>query len=109
METRDILFMLLGLLIYSGPFVPLVATLFFRRASRQHFRWNLWSLSILTGIQALSFLPYVFAVTADKPDSLYRLYIPFGVGLLMFIGTSVYAVCECIHLRSLIHSHHDAP
>jgi hypothetical protein len=104
METRDIFMLLLGLLIYSGPFVPLVATLFFRRASHVHFRRNGWALVILGGIQALSFLPYVVAVTTEQSDSLYRLFLPFGLGVLMFIGTSVYALCECVHLRSINHS-----
>ena len=107
MEIRDVFITLLALMVYSGPVVPMLVTLYFRRASHERFRRNTWTLIILAGIQSLSFLPYVFAVATDKPDSLYRLYIPFGVGVLMFIGTSVFAVGKCIHLRSLIHSRHD--
>ncbi len=108
MGIPDILLMLLGLLIYSGPLVPLVATLLFKRASHEHFRRNAWALVFLCGIQAISFLPLVFAVAAQKPESYLRLYIPFGVGVLMLFGTSVYAVFECAHLRSLLHSRNDA-
>ncbi len=107
METRDVFITLLGLLTYSGPFVPLFATLIFRRASRQHFRGNLWALVILTGVQALSFVPFVLAERADTPESEHLLFIPFGLGVLMFVGASVYAVAECVYLRSLIRSHHD--
>jgi hypothetical protein len=108
MTLSEFFLCVLALLVYSGPVIPMLAPLFFRRASQEHFRRNILALIILAALQGLSFLPYVFAVTTDKPDSLYRLYIPFGVGVLMFIGTSVFAICECIHLRSLIHSRHDA-
>jgi uncharacterized membrane protein len=108
METREVFNTVFGLLTASGPFVPLLATLFFRRASHEHFRGNLWALIILTGVQALSFVPFVLAEAADTPDSEHLLFIPFGLGVLMFIGASMYAVAECIHLRSLVRSRHDA-
>jgi len=108
MEARDVFITLLALLIYSGPFVLSLMPLLFRRASRERFHRNVWILVVLTSIHALSFLPYVLAVTTDRPDSLYRLYLPFFLGIPMFIATSVYAVWECVRLRSLIHSHHDA-
>jgi hypothetical protein len=108
MTAGEFLIIVLALLIYSGPFVPLLAPLFFRRASRDRFRRNAWALVVLSSIQALSFLPYVLAVSTDTPDSLYRLYLPFFLGIPMFVATSVYAICECVRLRSLIHSHHAA-
>jgi hypothetical protein len=90
---------LLALLVYSGPVIPMLVPLFFRRASHQRFRRNVWALIILASVQGLAFLPYIYAVTTDQSDSLYRLYLPFFVGIPMFIGASVYAVCECIRLR----------
>jgi FtsH-binding integral membrane protein len=108
MGTRDVFKTLLDLLPYSGPFFPLLATLFFRRASHQHFRRNVWALIILTGVQAMSFLLVVLGETADKPDYVYLFFIPFGLSALMFVVASVYAVAECIYLWSLIRSHHAA-
>lgn len=95
-------------LSYSGPFVPLFVTLFFRRASHKHFRGNLLALIILTGVQALSFVPFVLAERAHTPESEHLLFIPFFVSVVMFFGASLYAVAECVYLRSLIRSHNDA-
>lgn len=103
MRPGYILITILAVLIYSGPVVPLVVTLFFRRASLERFRRNVWALIILGGIQGLSFLPYVLAVALEQSDPLYRLYLPFGVGVVMFIGACIYSVGECIRLRSRLH------
>jgi hypothetical protein len=107
METRDVVSILVWL-AYSGPFVPLLPPVFFSRATRKHFRRNLLALVILTGIQVASFVPFALAERSDTPDSVYLLFIPFELGVLMFVGASVYAVAECIYLRSLVRSRHGA-
>src|SRR3569833_1373868 len=101
-----ILVYILALLIYAGPFVPLLAPLLFRRASHARFRRNTRILLILTSVHILSFLPYIIAVATHTPDSLHRLSLPFFLGIPMLIGASIYAVVECTHLRSLIGSQH---
>ena len=108
MEISTILLWTFGLLIYSGPFVPLLAPLRFRRASHARFRRNVLVLLVSTGVHFLSFLPYIIAIATKTPDSLHRLSLAFFVGVLMFLGALMYAIPECLRLRSLIHSHHDA-
>ncbi len=104
METPDMHDMLLALVTYAGPFVPMLAPLFLRRASHQRFRGNLWAFVILTGIQILSFVPFVLAERSDTPDAVYLLFIPFGLGVLLFVSTAVYAIAECAALWSLLRS-----
>ena len=107
MSVQELLILLLqyalGLLAYSGPLVSLTLALLFSKASREHFRRNLWLLLVLTAIQALSYLPYVFAVTTDTPDSMYRLLVPFGLGALLFIVTLPYCIYECLIVRRTPH------
>jgi len=83
------------LLIYSGPLLPLGATLFFRRRSIQHFKRNRLLFCLLMGVQALSFAPYVLAEIAHNPDALEVLFYPALVSALLFTGTAVYLVYEC--------------
>jgi hypothetical protein len=103
MSTREFLILLLqyffGILAYSGPFIPLAVTLLFRKASAEHFRRNVWLLIVLTTIQAASYLPYILALRAEEPDSLYGLLLPFGLGALSFLATLPYCIAECFHLR----------
>src|SRR5215468_2839142 len=108
METRDVFVTVLALLIYLGPLVPLAATLLFWRASRERLRRNLLLLFIAISLQAVSLLPFVFAELAHKAESEDLLSLPALTGLVMFVAFSIYAVCECVRLRALIKSHHDA-
>lgn len=108
MEIRDVFVTGLGLLIYSGPLMPLLAPLMFKRASLQRFRINLRILFIATSLQALSIVPFVLAEAGQEPESELKLWYPFGLGVLTFITASIYAVVECIHLRSLSRSSHAA-
>jgi hypothetical protein len=101
METRVVFVSLFGLLAYSGPLVPSIVPLFYRRASRERFHRNVWILVVLGSVQALSFVPFMHAVMTNTPDSIYRLYIPFFLGIPMFVATLVYAICECVRLRTL--------
>src|SRR5512139_3146284 len=101
MEPIDILISILALLIYSGPFFPLLVSLALSRSSTQRFRRNLVILVIATGLQALSFLPLVFAVAGDKPESEYLLWYPFLLGVPAFIAASIYAFIESIGLRAV--------
>jgi len=103
MSAQEFLILLLQyalvLLAYSGPLVPLSLALLFSKASREQFRRNLRLLLVLTPIQALSYLPYILADTTDTPDSMYRLLLPFGVGVLLFIVTLPYCIYECLIVR----------
>jgi len=104
---RDISILVVGLLVYSGPFVPLAATLLFWTPSRERFRGNLIVLFIATSLQALFFLPFVFAELGHQEESEHLLTFPALTGVVMFIVFSIYAVCECVSLRASIHSRHD--
>lgn len=94
MSDRETIFeLVLVLLIYSGPVVPLAATLLFRKASPEGFRLNCRLLLVLTGLQVASFLPYLyFGFITRNSDALYALYLPFGVGALLFASTLIYFI-----------------
>jgi hypothetical protein len=107
MSTKEVLILLLqcflGVLAYSGPLIPLTVTLLFRKASAKHFRLNVWLLIVLTAIQASSYLPYILAIRAEAPDSLYRLLLPFGLGALLFMVALPYCIAECVYLWRMSH------
>ena len=96
----------LALSIYSGPFVPMLTPLFFKRASHARFRRNLWAFLILSGAQLLSFVPFWVALAHvgfdDEGHALPWLFLPFLSGALLFVITSICAAAECWHLRSLL-------
>ena len=98
----------LGVLVYSGPFLPMLSTLLYRRASPVRFRRNYWALVILTSIQVLSFVPFWIALAHVQPDDegdgLPLLFLPFLLGIPMLIGTTIYAVRERASLRLLLRS-----
>ena len=102
----NILISILALLIYSGPLVPMSMPLLFRRASHARFRRNLRVLLILSGVQVLSFGPFWVALAHvgfdDEGLALPWLFLPFFLGALLFVITSIYAATECWHLRSLL-------
>ena len=104
---RDISILVLGLLVYSGPFVPLAATLLFWTPSRERFRGNLIVLFIATSLQALFFLPFVFAELDHQAESEHLLTLPALTGVVMFIAFSAYALCARGNLRASKHSRHD--
>ncbi|MBI3879284.1 MAG: hypothetical protein HY301_04380 [Verrucomicrobia bacterium] len=104
MNATDVFITILAALVYSGPFFPLLTTLIFKRASALHFRRNIWALVIFTSLQALCFLPCFLADRANQPEAFTLLAIPCFTGAVMFLGTSVYSVYECLHLRSLRNS-----
>ena len=112
MTIQSVLITVLGLLLYSGPFVPMFSTLLFRRASPQRFQRNCWTLVILCSLQALSFIPFWLASTQVDPDdegsALPLLILPVIVGLLLFVSTLIYAIAECAHLHDLSRSHSKA-
>ena len=106
MGPSDILISVLALTLYSGPFLPLLAPLFFRRASHQRFRRNLWTLIITTALHGLSYAPFILANLKGMDETEHALIFPAGLGTLLFVGALVYAIRECIHLRSLLRSNH---
>ena len=101
----NILISILALLIYSGPFVPMLTPLFFRRASHARFRRNLRVFLILSGVQLLSFVSFWVALAHvgfdDEGLALPWLFVPFLFGALLFVIASICAAAECWHLRSL--------
>jgi hypothetical protein len=99
---------IVAVLIYSGPVLPLSATLLLRRASRERFRSNLRLLAILMAVQVVLFLPFIFGVMFEWPDSLHTLIFPFCSGVLLFLVALVYSTRECIQLRSLQRSSDEA-
>ena len=95
MTMGNALTWILALVLYSGPLVPSLALLFtlsFRRVSRARCREIGRPLAVLTGLQGLMFLPYGLALMKGSPESLHALSLPFFPGVLMFFGTSIYAV-----------------
>ena len=91
---NEVLVGAIALLIYSGPLLPLAATLLFKKRSCQHFRRNRLLLIFLTSLQVLSFTPYVVAEITQNPDALHALFYPALLGVLLFTGTFIYLVCE---------------
>jgi len=108
MNVADILIDILAVAVYSGPLFPSLVPLCFRRASQERFQKNVWVAVILSTIQALSFVPACIEFLTHAPDAIYSLTIPFVLGILMFIGASFFAVSECLELRAMLRSRHDA-
>jgi hypothetical protein len=79
-------------LCFSGPVVPLAATLVLKRASVHCFRRNRSLLLQLGILQAMSFGPYLVAEAFNEPEAYYALIIPFAMGVVMFLVTFAYAV-----------------
>ena len=106
MKPSNALLFVLGLLFYSGPLVPLLVPLLFKRASQARFRRNRSLLLWLAGLQALLFVPFVVKAAATKPDGSaddnYWLFLPFVWGELMLVLSAIYAAVECIYLRQLL-------
>jgi len=100
MSTQEILIAVLApfvlLLVCSGPLIPFSVALVGSRAGDDHFRRNVTLLVVLTALQGVSFLPYILAINTGAPDSLYRLYLPFGLGTLLFLVGVLYCVYECL-------------
>ncbi|HZO55972.1 MAG TPA: hypothetical protein VFB63_24895 [Bryobacteraceae bacterium] len=82
----------LALLCFSGPVVPLAATLFLKKASVHCFRRNRSLLVQLGILQALSFGPYLVAEAFDERNAHHALIIPFAMGVVMFVVTFAYSV-----------------
>ena len=106
MKFSDVALFLVGLLIYSGPVVPLLVPLFFKRASQTRFRWNRLLFLWLAGLQALLFMPFILKATTTKPggsaDDNYWLFLPFIWGELMLVASTIYAGIEWVRLRRLL-------
>jgi hypothetical protein len=90
MSDRALLSYVVAVPVYSGPLLPLSVTLLFRRVSEKHFKRNVRLLVVLTSVQAASFLPYVFAVYSHERDALHALFLPFGLGVILFVAAAVY-------------------
>ncbi len=92
MTIREVLITVLAAVVYSGPVIPLGTTLFFRKASHERFRHNLRALIVCATIQFAFFLPCLFGIAFDRPDSVRLLSLPFFSGALFFIISSIYAI-----------------
>ena len=99
---------LLGLLIYSGPLLPLLVPMFFKRASPTRFHRNRSLFIWLVGLQASLFVPFVVKAATTKPggsaDDNYWLFVPFVWGELTLVASAVYAGIECVRLHRLLRS-----
>ena len=108
MKISNVALFILGLLIYSGPLVPLLVPLCFKRASSARFRRNRRLFLWLVGLQALLFVPFAVKVATTKPsgseDDNYWLFLPFVWGELMLVASTIYAGFECVRLRRLLRS-----
>ena len=107
MSFSILLLQLMVLLLLSGPLVPMLAVLFFRRASKLRLRGHRWALLGLTCLQALSFLPYWLASreVEDQGEALPYTIFPFLLGPILFLSTLVCAVAEYRRWRSIPMSH----
>ena len=85
---------ILAVLVYSGPFLPLSTTLLVPSAPRDRRIKNLQRLLIFSGVQAVTFAPFVYAIVTHARDAVYALYLPFFTGIPMFLGALVYAASE---------------
>jgi hypothetical protein len=92
----------LSVLGCSGPLLPMLLPLLLRRASQERFRWNLCLFVLLTSIQALSLAPFARAELRGDPEPGYYLFLPFYLGILMFLTTASYAIGECRRLQGMM-------
>ena len=89
------------LLLYPGPVLPLLVPLLFKGVSRSNFRRNLRILLVMTGMQAVFFLPFMIAEAREVPEAEHLLFIPFLTGIVLFLGSLIFTIFECAHLCSL--------
>ena len=85
-------FLLLLMVFYSGPLVPsLVAVIGLTlRRFRSSFTRGFWNtLLVLNIVQAFSYYWYIEATRANDPSALERLWIPYPLGILLFIVASL--------------------
>jgi hypothetical protein len=91
MAAGDLMSALFAFLIYSGPIVPLAATLFIRKGPKERFRLNLKRTLLFSSIQILALTPFAYALATHQRDAVYALYIPFVTGVIMFPVALLYA------------------
>ena len=112
MKISDLPGIALMLLIYSGPLLPLLTTVLFSRASQAAFQRNRIVLFVLTGLQALLFLPclvsFACSESDDPADWIYWLVLPILAGILLFIAATSYAIRDFFRLRKQLHPHRAA-
>jgi hypothetical protein len=99
MASRDTWMAILAVLVYSGPILPLIATLFAPKTPRARLIQNIKRLLLLSGIQALAFVPYIYGLATDERDAEHALSLPFFTGIAMFLGALLYAASEFSRAR----------
>jgi hypothetical protein len=97
---------LLTAVTYGGPVIPMLLLLIVSALGRFHFWRNLIVAVVACTVQALSYLPFVLAVRGvmGEGDDYWYLLLPLGLGTLLFIGTLVYCIYECVIIWRLRHS-----
>ena len=99
MTGRDVWISILAVLVYSGPFLPMVVTPFVPNAPRGRRLQNVRRLLLLSCLQAVTLVPFIYALVMHEPDAEHALYLPFFTGIPMFLGALVYAASEFGHAR----------
>jgi uncharacterized membrane protein len=80
--------------ICAGPLLPMTATLLVPNATPRRRRQNIARLLYLSFIEAVTFLPYLFGLAFDRPEYGIASWIPVLPGMVLFVGTSIYAISE---------------
>ena len=86
--------------ICAGPLLPMTATLFVPNATPRRRRQNIARLPYLSFIQAVTFFPYLYGLAFDRPEYGMASWIPVFPGMVLFVGTSIYAISEFMNASS---------
>jgi len=108
MGSREAWSAILAIVVYSGPFFPLLATLLVPHAPRDRRISNIRRFALFSSIQALAFVPFAYGLLTHEPDAVHALYLPFFTGAAMFLGALIYAASEFGRRRRERHATNDA-
>jgi hypothetical protein len=94
MPVFSYVFQFIIIAICAGPLLPMTATLFVPNATPRRHRQNIVRLLYLSFIQAVTFFPYLYGLAFDRPEYGIASWIPVFPGMVLFVGTSIYAISE---------------
>jgi len=100
MTVAAYVFQFIIIAICAGPLLPMTATLFVPNATPRRRRQNIARLLYLSLIQAITFIPYLYGVLFNRPEYELASWIPVFPGMVLFVGTSIYAISEFMNASS---------
>src|SRR5688572_4370755 len=94
MPVSAYVFQFIIVAICAGPLLPMTAVLFVPNATPRRRRQNIARLLYLSLIQAITFVPYLYGLAFNRPEYGLASWIPLFPGLVLFLGTLLYAISE---------------